>query len=232
MAGLAWSARSKEAMNEQDIAKLLTGIGECAGDYFEAYVIGGSALVLLGIQEMTKDIDLLFTEEDSRAAFIARAGARGFAATDDPADTAAPSPDRSVTLLGADQIIIDCFLRRTTHFTASPGLLRRAAGFLELPSGAIRVVSAGDIFLLKSATGRPSDSRMARRIAEHEVMDWGVLLATLREQRRLGNHRVMYDFAALLSEAGLWDQAPEEFARDISREVRLDVDDMLGAALG
>ncbi len=191
------------------------------GRPFRGYVVGGSALVLHGIQKQTKDIDLLFTSDEDRRSFIARAEQQSFACVEDPA--AAPTSqggDRAIMLIGPDTLIVDCFLNRTTHFTACPGLVDRAHPWLSSDDYAVGIVSPADILLLKSATGRPSDAAMALQIMRHITVDWELFHDALSEQYDAGNLRAVFDVMALLEEADAWHLVPESFSKKVLDQMR------------
>lgn len=218
-------------MNKGHISDLLSSIGGRAGGPCEAWLIGGASLVVAGIQEKTKDVDLLFSEECSRAAFVERAAGCGFVAIEDPAATAAGgSTDRSATLLGPENTIIDCFLRITTHFSLTSGLRERSIPFIEFNRGFIRRVIPQDIFVLKSATGRQSDAFVAQEIVKNVALDWSQILEALTEQEAMGNMRAMYDMSALLTEAGLWGAIPAKFATELVGRLSVSFERLANAA--
>lgn len=218
-------------MNKGQISDLLSSIGGRVGGACETWLIGGASLVVAGIQEKTKDVDLLFSEEYGRAAFIERAAGCGFVAIEDPATTAAGgTTDRSATLLGPEYTIIDCFLRITTHFSLTPGMRERSMPFIEFKHGFIRRVVPQDILVLKSATGRQSDAFVAQEIVKNVNLDWRQILEALLEQEAMGNMRAMYDMSALLSEAGLWDAVPAEVATELIGHLGLSFERLATAA--
>lgn len=218
-------------MNSEHISDLLSSIGGRAGGPCEGWLIGGAALVVAGISDKTKDVDLIFSEERSRAAFVERAAGSGFVAIEDPAATAAGgSTDRSATLLGPGNTIIDCFLRITTHFSLTPGMRERSVPFIEFNRGFIRRVIPQDIFVLKSATGRQSDAFVAQEIVKNVALDWSQILEALLEQEAMGNMRATYDMSAMLTEARLWGAIPATFATELVGHLRVSFERLANAA--
>jgi len=218
-------------MNGGEVRDVIAAICHSDGDAFEAWLIGGASLVVAGIQEATKDVDLVFDDERSRSAFVVKATQNGFAALKDPIDSGETTGhDRAVTLLGADNTIIDCFLRVTTHFTVSEGMRGRSVSFIDLDQCYVQRVVPQDIFVLKSATGRRSDARFARDIVTRVDMDWMTVLDALDEQEALGNLRTTCDIAFLLTEARLWASVPSNVVTNLLNRVRMSGDRLQDAA--
>ncbi|HEY1618679.1 MAG TPA: hypothetical protein VGG25_13745 [Streptosporangiaceae bacterium] len=217
-------------MNTDFLHDLLTDLTAVAPRPFETILIGGSAMMAHGLQDETKDVDLMFTGPADRATFIEGTLARDFGAIDDPANQAATAGDRSIMLVRPDATVIDCFLRRTTHFTAPPGLVARATPWITSGESTVRLASLLDLLVLKSATGRSTDSAIALRILDGTTIDWEVLHAALAEQAADGNPRAFPDFALLMEEASAWHLTPPGFARRLWRRIEADFSEMVSRA--
>jgi hypothetical protein len=156
------------------------------------FVIGGTAMILSGSKEATKDIDLVFTGNRDKGEFAEAAKSLGYEHFD-PHLIYGTKDNQPMVLKRTDERF-DLFGRKVISFTFSDSMEVRAAATHEFGKNlVVRVADPHDVILMKSATERLKDIDDIRSIIQNSRMDWDVIVGESRKQIGLGNARPVFD---------------------------------------
>lgn len=204
-------------MNKYDIEKLLTEVGNVEDNHFCAYLIGGGALTWNLLQNDTKDLDFVVERKEDLVSFITCLKKIGFDVfLESDTDQSNVSYSKPIALIRDNQLI-DIFYSRTTHYVLSKSMITRSNEIFSWHNNKISVLSPDDIFLLKTATGRPSDSKILNLLARTNSLDWGDLLNEMEMQINLGNLRATSNMFFALTESALLNDSivPKDFLMNL-----------------
>lgn len=144
-----------------------------------AYLIGGVNLILRGLKDTTKDLDLVLGDEESFEDVKSSLEKLGFREITEVARTYEKmKPSSMMEREGSPRW--DIFVGQVAgaiHLTE--GMKDRAEHFKDYGDLSVRLVSPGDIFLFKAITDREGDLEDAALIARREEIDWSLLFEEL-----------------------------------------------------
>lgn len=183
------------------IIEFLTDVFSKITGKCEAYLIGGAALTYWGKQNGTKDLDLIVPNIESLENLLEVLLKEGFQVFLEPNSNFKKNVDKPISVI-RDDLLIDVFHVRTTHFTLTKSMANRAHNILRKDHSKISIASQEDLFLLKSATGRKSDSEVLRKLISPNF-NWDILMHESYNQLQNGNFRASFDIIAALYEADL-----------------------------
>jgi len=175
-------------MKKQDVLRWSCDLVSAARSPVQAYLLGGTALVMADLQDCTGDLDFVVPTAEERQTLLERALELGFRVTGEADERI----DRPIHLVG-DSTSIDVFVVRTTHFCLTEGVRRRALPVIEHGTSGVRSLAPQDILLFKTATGRPGDDVRVRAIFEGIRVDWDAFVDEVDAQESIGNTRGAFD---------------------------------------
>lgn len=205
-------------LNKKNIEDLLKGLGSQDTLSYDLYLIGGGALAYWGVQESTKDLDIIVNDITSLKNFSKEALVKGFKVFLEPNNSIETNVDKPVSII-RDNLLIDLFHRRTTHFTLTSSMMDRAQSLYHSDNRSISIVSLEDLLLLKSATGRVSDSLVLSNLIQKNI-NWDIVCQEVHSQLLEKNLRAPYDLLTALKEGELINVAPRKFIKEMSNLVK------------
>jgi hypothetical protein len=171
---------------------LLIRVAEKLPRKIEAYAIGGTAMMFLGLKGNTLDIDLVFSNAEDRKIFRETAKSLGF--KDSSAEIVYGKRDNAPEMVVISDVRFDLFLFKIVSSNFSADMQKRATQLHEFANKLfIKVANPSDILIMKSATSREKDTEDIVSIVNKSHIDWNILVEEAKEQVRLGNE------AAILS---------------------------------
>ena len=155
---------SKRASRQTEINELLERLGNVLDQRVEALLIGGAAMLELGLKDSTKDIDIVCRTEEDKERLLGSARALGFQIL---------GPEKRHERLGVNRLAVkgehnlDIFAGRISYdFGLSEAMWQRAAQPRSFGSLVARNASPEDIFVMKlivQQAGRLSGLLRSRR---------------------------------------------------------------------
>lgn len=199
-------------------------IGRQLKNKVECYVIGGSAMLFYGFKSVTKDIDLVFTDEEERETLAAALKEMGFA------QRRVPRNDKSPMMLEQKETRFDLFLSEIITTVLSPGMMGRIKEKHEFSNLVVNTVSPEDIIVLKCATDREGDRKDAADMIRSVRINWDIILEEARWQAANGKKAFMiflFDFVEDLKRDYKAD-VPQNFAKTLIKEYKEHLIKLLG----
>ena len=176
-------------LKEQE--SLLLNLGQALKRKTTAYAIGGTAMMFLGLKQATLDIDIVFTDEKSRAEVKKAVLSLGYEPMN-PVDVYG-GKENSPLLFKRASDRIDLFSTDIISFAFSKGMQQRAVQSREFGNLVLKIADPHDIIVLKAATDRLKDRDDARSIIAGSRIDWGIIVQEAEEQYRLGKHKAVFE---------------------------------------
>lgn len=141
--------------SREDVEEILRGLGERLAEPVQVLIIGGAAMLELGLKDVTKDIDLVCRDAEGKARLLEAARSLGFELF---------GPEKRHARLGLDRIAIkgghtlDIFAGRISYdFKLSEAMWQRGKRTRTLGNAEMRYAAVEDIFILKLIANRPKD---------------------------------------------------------------------------
>lgn len=192
-------------------------IGDKLKKQITAILIGGSAMIYHGTKEATKDIDIVFSDEDEREEVITALKELGFKERDSRI-LYSNRKDLPILLQRGDERI-DLFCRKIIYFKLSESMIERADGVYEHKNLIIKTLSPEDIFLLKCVTERAGDRKDAMEILKRHDLNWKTIFDESLHQTEIGEDVFpvyLYDFLMELKE-DLGADIPDSVIKEIRK---------------
>ncbi len=149
-------SNSDKISRKEDINELFEQLGQVLEERIEALLIGGAVLLVLGLKDATKDIDVVCRSEMDMERLLAAAKALGFEIV---------GPEKRHERLGVKRLAVkggrnlDVFAGRISYdFDLSQAMWQRATRIRSFGSLVIRDASLEDIFIMKLIANRPGDA--------------------------------------------------------------------------
>lgn len=183
---------------QEDIFKI---IGKTLDERVECFVIGGSAMLYHGTKEVTKDIDIVFSDERSRETVIKVLKNLGFKERE--TRLIYFNKKNVPVLLQREDERIDLFCKKIIHFKLTASIMERVSAVYEHGNLITKIVSPEDIILLKCATERAGDRLDAVEILKKHDIDWKKIFEESIHQMDIGEDVFpvyLYDFLLELKE--------------------------------
>lgn len=187
----------------KDLEDNLKELGKELDSKINAYMIGGVNLILRGLKDTTKDLDLVLENKEDFGKVRSSLKKLGFREITE-VEKAYEEMNPSAVMEREGSPRWDLFVRQvagTLHLTK--GMRERSEHFEDYDNLSIHLVSLDDIFLFKSITDREGDLEDATLIARRGEIDWPTLLEELliQEERVEGRPSfVVLDTLDLLKE--------------------------------
>ncbi len=151
----------------------------------EAYAIGGTAMMFLGLKENTLDVDLIFSSAEDRKVFKETAKSLDF--KESSAKIVYGKRDNAPEMVVLSDVRLDLFLFKVITSNFSAGMQERAKQIHEFGNLIIRIADPSDILIMKSATSREKDLDDIVSIANKSRINWDIIVEESKEQVKLGN---------------------------------------------
>ena len=179
-------------------------IGSQLKNKVECIAIGGSAMMLYGAKNATKDVDLVFSEKEDLDAvknilydsgFNERKNIKGIFREDE----AAGKP----VMMDGKETRFDLFLNEVIGFKIHEKTLERLREVHEFGNLLVKTASPEDILMMKACTERERDRDDAAELIRKFNMDWDVVINESSKQTKIGIAAfpiLLYDFLTELRE--------------------------------
>lgn len=162
---------------QQDLFKL---VGTILKKRVECYVIGGSAMLYFNIKDATKDIDLVFLNNNDRNEIINVLKKIGFKEKSIKLVYSKRlsyfNQDTKPIILQRQDTRLDLFNKNIICFELTKNIIERIKAVYEYSNLIIKVISPEDIILLKCATERAGDRLDAFEIIKRFKINWNVMM--------------------------------------------------------
>lgn len=156
---------------QNELFKLL---GEKLKKKIECYVIGGSAMMYYGMKGITKDIDLVFENEDDREMIINLLKNLGYSERE--TRILYFKKKNTPILLQREDIRFDLFWEKIISTIFSKGMKDRIESVYEYSNFIVKVTSPEDLIITKCATERAGDRVDAAEIIKKTNINWDIII--------------------------------------------------------
>jgi len=197
----------------------------------ECIVIGGSAMLFYGAKIATKDIDIVFLDENDRKAFQKVAEGIGFKKKEFALiEKYKQFVKNKPILMERKDTKFDMFLNEVIIFKISDSIKNRIKEVHEFGNLIIKIASPEDIILLKSATDRIGDRVDAAELIKKFDINWNIIIDESIWQMKNGKKIFpvfLFDFLDELYEMGT------NIPKNVIRRIRkIGEDEMIKALKG
>jgi len=163
----------------EDVEEILRGLGERLAEPVQVLIIGGAAMLELGLKDVTKDIDLVCRDAAGKASLLEAARSLGFELF---------GPEKRHARLGLDRVAVkgghtlDIFAGRISYdFKLSEAMWQRGRRIQTLGNADIRYAALEDVFILKLIANRPKDIEDCLSLTSAK-MDYETMYAEIEAQ--------------------------------------------------
>ena len=198
-------------INLKEQEDLFKAIGDQLNERTECLLIGGSAMMYYGVKETTKDIDLVFLEEEQRKSVINILLNLGYKTRE--IKTLYKRKENIPILMEFKDSRLDIFLKKVISFNITSQVIERIKKVYEYNKFIIKIVSQEDIILMKCATEMAGDRIDAKELINNYNIDWNVIINESLNQTK---------FKELLYPLSLYDflkELKEDLKADIPNEI-------------
>lgn len=183
----------REKHPEENLLAGMATLGESLSEPLDAYLLGGGNLLLRGLKDSTKDIDLVV---DSRGAFTRLVDVleeHGFTERTD-LEHAYEELDPSIILTKEGFPSWDVFVKAVAgKLRLTDSMKTRVDETRRFANLEIHLLSLTDIFLFKTVTDREGDLEDAALIAQQGGVDWDVLFDEVRQHEKVTDRYFSFD---------------------------------------
>ena len=205
----------KNKINMKEQEEIFNLIGRALKEKVECFVVGGTAMMFLGLKEVTKDIDIVFQARKDYETFkssLINLGAK---------ETAAEiiNPEKVSCILSLGNARFDLFLEHLIHFRLTKTITSRIKEIHEFGNLIVKVVSPEDIILFKSMADREADKIDAAELAKKININWEIILGEAEEQTKDSEFFFsvfLYNFLIGIRE-DLKTEIPQEFLKRLKK---------------
>lgn len=197
---------------QEEIFKL---IGRTLKKRVECYVVGGTAMMFLGLKEVTKDIDIVFKEKEAYEEIkktLINLGAK------EP-KTKIINPEKVSSVLSLGNARFDLFYDYLISFKLTESIAERVIEAHEFSNLTVKVISPEDIILFKSFANREGDRIDVANLLKKVNINWNVILEEAQEQTKNSEYFFsvyLYDFIMELKE-DFRVEVPKDFMRNLKK---------------
>ena len=213
----------KRMIDLEKQGELLSLIGETLKKKVECYIVGGSAMMYHGVKGETKDIDVVFNDNEPKEIFEKVLKKLGYKERD--IKIMYFKKKNRPLLLERGEERIDLFIKKVITFEITENIKERIEKVYEYGNLIVKIVSPEDIILFKCATERPGDRIDAKKIIENFDINWNVIIEEAVNQTKLESYLFpvyLYDFLEELKE-----DFKAEIPKEILNEIRKISEDLL-----
>ncbi len=165
---------------------LFTRIAKKLPQKIEVYAIGGTAMLFLGLKELTLDVDIVFSNAEDRKVFLETAKSLDF--QESSAEIVYGKKDNTPEMISLSDVRFDLFLFKIINSTFSTDMQERATQMHEFANNLIvKVADPSDILIMKSVTSREKDLEDIIALVNRGNIDWNAVVEESGEQVWLGN---------------------------------------------
>ncbi len=169
-------------------------------------------MMLSGFKDATKDIDLVFENENDRTDFKNSAEELGYKKAD--ACLVYGTRDNQPIMLTLGDERFDLFVNKVIDFIFSENMRKRATERIYQygTNLILNIANPNDIILMKCATDRSKDEDDCRKIIQITTVDWDTIINEAEFQLKLGCERAILDLGDFLERLKkmLKDKVPQE----------------------
>ena len=180
----------------QEQQNLFIRIAEKLPRRIESYVIGGTAMMFLGLKDKTIDIDIVFKNVEDRKTFKETALLLGF--KEFSAHIVYGKRDNVPDMIVLGDVRIDLFLFKIISSYFSTEMQKRATQIHEFGNLIIRVADPSDILIMKSVTSREKDIEDIISIIKQSKIDWNTVIGESENQVALGKESAIMNLGEKL----------------------------------
>ena len=205
----------KNKINMKEQEEIFSLIGRALKEKVECFVVGGTAMMFLGLKEVTKDIDIVFQERKDYETF--KSSLINLGAKDTKAEIINPKKVSCILSLGNARF--DLFLEHLIHFRLTGTIISRIREVHEFGNLIVKVVSPEDIILFKSMADREADKIDAAELAKKININWEIILGEAEEQTKDSEFFFsvfLYNFLIGIRE-DLKTEIPQEFLKRLKK---------------
>ncbi|MEK6859778.1 MAG: DUF6036 family nucleotidyltransferase [Nanoarchaeota archaeon] len=191
------------------------------------YAIGGTAMMFLGLKDNTKDIDLVFENEDNRKTFMKALEELDFKKLDSMI-LYGKKPNQPELLKRKEQERIDLFTPEVISFVFSENSKKRAEKTHQFGENLIiKIANVHDIILMKHATDRAKDITDIKSILDSEKINWNIILEETKNQLSLGKQRAALDLGLFIENLEIIGiKIPKDFSDELFKVFENQVKEM------
>ena len=196
--------------------KLFLNISKRLKKPINAYAVGGTAMMFLGMKDSTLDIDLVFENLKDREIFMQAIESLGYQKMDSIIVYGIKENKPEMLTLGDERF--DLFVEEVPDFTFSKNMQKRAIKIHEFEGRLIlKIANYHDLILMKCATDRIKDRDDVRNILESKDIDWNLILEETKNQIKLGRYRTAFELGYFLEtlEKEMDLKIPEKISKEL-----------------
>ncbi len=188
-------------INANEQQELLLSIAKKLRKQIVVYAVGGTAMMFHGIKDATKDIDLVFNDENDRQVFKEAALSLGYKEMDSVVVYGAEKKNQPIMLSrqkgGAERF--DLFNYEVISFFFSKHMQDRSASTYEYNSKLIlKIADVHDLIMMKCATDRQKDAEDVQNIVGTQKIDWKIVIEEAKHQVELGKNGAIFELGEFL----------------------------------
>lgn len=175
--------KERKYFNIDSIMEVFREFGSALETPVHGLLIGGGAMSLRGIKDVTKDVDMVITDKQEHQAFLSCAYKLGF----EDKTVVFPGYENlhAVALVNADEFHIDLFQTSVAgHLRIHDGIVNRAEEYKKYGNLTISLMANEDLFISKSITGRDRDLEDMQTLYRMGL-DAGTIIRELERQDAL-----------------------------------------------
>ncbi len=209
-------------LTTQNQEELFTLISKGLHRKLVCYAFGGNAMMYYGYKDETKDVDILFEQEEERTEFRRRLEELGYKETS-PVTIYIPEKlrdkNRPLMLVRDDGGRFDLFVQKIFHTLLSPSMKENVFAVHEFRGQqtlSVKVLRKEHIVILKAVTSRENDFRDILTIISREKnFDWPFLLEEVRWQHAHGDGWVLLDVEEMMKRLKEYVFIPERWFKEL-----------------
>jgi len=169
-----------------DQNQLLIQIGNKLPEEITIYAIGGTAMMFLGLKDVTKDIDLVFTDKKERKLFKEVAISLGYKEMDPAIVYGVKNNCPEMITLGTSHF--DLFSLEVIDFIFSKNMQERATQIHQFGKNLkLKIADKHDIIIMKCATRRMKDEDdIVNIVKNNPPINWDMIIKEIKVQVSLG----------------------------------------------
>ena len=205
----------KNKINMKEQEEIFSLIGRALKEKVECFVVGGTAMMFLGLKEVTKDIDIVFQARKDYKTF--KSSLINLGAKETEAEII--NPEKVSCILSLGNARFDLFLEHLIHFRLTGTIISRIREVHEFGNLIVKVVSPEDIILFKSMADREADKIDAAELAKKININWEIILDEAEEQTKDSEFFFsvfLYNFLIGIRE-DLKTEIPQEFLKRLKK---------------
>jgi len=200
-------------INVTEQQDLLQNIAKKLKRELVVYAVGGTAMMFHGLKDATKDIDLVFNNEQDRIIFEEAAKSLGYKEFDSVIVYGAEKEHKPVMLARGDAERFDLFNYEVISFFFSENMKKRAENTIEFGGKlTLKIADVHDLILMKCATNRQKDAEDVKAIIDSQRINWKIVVEEAKHQAALGKTTAIFELGEFL------EKLKEELKANIPKE--------------